>query len=151
MREQDMRWDPVSEVLEMDGLVPECVAIGARGDACGAGEKETAGGAEELSGSDVSGGHAEMEMNTVRIRHGEDEAVTIEISDEACRAYQRCEALADQDRYEDLHCEDCPLNLQITDTSLCGIPQVEELIRMRMKEIERNEKRQEENKNEIFD
>ena len=92
-----------------------------------------------------------MEMNTVRLKYGEDAAVTIEISDEACRRFFACEELADQDRYEDLHCEDCPLNLQITDTSLCGIPQVEELIRMRMKQIEGNEKRQEENKNEIFD
>ena len=146
-----MRRDPVSEVLEMDGLVPECVEDGVRGVAGGAGEKETAGGTEELSGSVVSGGYAEMEMNTVRLKYGEDAAVTIEISDEACRRFFACEELADQDRYEDLHCEDCPLKLQITDTSLCGIPQVEELIRMRMKQIEGNEKRQEENKNEIFD
>lgn len=146
-----MRRDPVSEVLEMDGLVPECVAVGMRGDAGGAGEKETAGGAEELSGSVVSGGYAEMEMNTVRLKYGEDAAVTIEISDEACRRFFACEELADQDRYEDLNCNDCPLNLQITDTSLCGIPQVEELIRMRMKQIEGNEKRQEESENEIFD
>lgn len=146
-----MRRDPVSEVLEMDGLVPECVELGMRGDACGAGEKETAGRAEEISGSVVLGGYAEMEMNTVRFRHGEDAAVTIEISDEACRRFVACEELADQDRFENLHCEDCPLGMNVGETSLCGIPQVEELIRMRMKEIERNEKRQEESGNEIFD
>lgn len=150
MREQDMRWDPVSEVLEMDGLVPECVAVGVRGVACGAGEKETAGGAEELSGSVVSGGYAEMEMNTVRISRPHAE-VKIAISDEACRRFVACEELANQDRYEDLNCNECPLGLQVGETSLCGIPQVEELIRMRMNEIERTEKRQEESGNEIFD
>ena len=88
-----------------------------------------------------------MEMNTVRIRHGEDAAVTIAISDEACRRFIECEELANQDRYEDLNCNECPLGLQVGETSLCGIPQVEELIRMRMNEIERTEKRQEEQKN----
>lgn len=47
-------------------------------------------------------------MNKARLSYGRDTAVTIEISDEACRAYQRCEALADQDRYEDMHCDECP-------------------------------------------
>lgn len=150
MRQQDMRWDPVSEVLEMDGLVPECVAVGMRGDACGAGEKETAGGAEGISGSVVSGGYEEMEMNTVRISRPHAE-VKIAISDEACRMFAACEELADQERYEDLNCDECPLGMQVGETSLCGIPQVEELIRMRMIEIERNEKRQEESGNEIFD
>lgn len=92
-----------------------------------------------------------MEMNTVRFRHGEDAAVTIEISDEACRRFFECEELADQERYEDLNCNECPLGLQAGETSLCGIPEVEELIRRRMNEIERNEKRQEESGNEIFD
>lgn len=108
MREQDMRRDPVSEMLEMDGLVPVSLAGGTCESSGGAGEKETAGGAEEISRSVVLGGYAEMEMNTVRFRHGEDAAVTIEISDKACRAYQRCEALEDQGRYEDMHCDECP-------------------------------------------
>ena len=87
-----------------------------------------------------------MEMNTVRISRPHAQ-VKIAISDEACRMFAACEELADQDRYEDLNCNECPLGLQVGDTSLCGIPEVEELIRMRMKEIEQNEKRQEESEN----
>ena len=90
-------------------------------------------------------------MNKARLSYGKDAAVTIEISDEACRRFLSCEELADQDRFEDLHCEDCPLRLEIGGLCLCDIPQVDELIRMRMSEIERNEKRQEESENEIFD
>ena len=85
-----------------------------------------------------------MGMNSVKLRYGKDAAVTIAISDEACRAYQRCKALADQDRFEDLHCDECPLGLDIGETSLCGIDSVAELIAMRLKEME-------EIKNEIFD
>ena len=85
-----------------------------------------------------------MGMNSGKLRYGKDAAVTIAISDEACRAYQRCKALADQDRFEDLHCDECPLGLDIGETSLCGIDSVAELIAMRLKEME-------EIKNEIFD
>lgn len=49
-----------------------------------------------------------MEMNTVRLTHGEDAAVTITISDEACRRFVACEEMANQDRYEDMHCDECP-------------------------------------------
>lgn len=77
-------------------------------------------------------------MNAVKLRYGKDTAVTIEISDEACRAYQRCEALADQDRLEDLHCEKCPLVLEIGGTTLCEIDSVIKLIEMRMKEMDEN-------------
>lgn len=54
-----------------------------------------------------------MGMNKARLSYGKDAAVTIEISDEACRRCFLCEELADQDRFEDLHCEDCPLGLEI--------------------------------------
>ena len=77
-----------------------------------------------------------MGMNKARLSYGKDAAVTIAISDEACRAYQRCEAIADQDRIEDLHCDECPLGLEIGGTSLCGIDSVADLIAMRLKEME---------------
>ena len=80
-------------------------------------------------------------MNTVKLRYGKDAAVTIAISDEACRAYQRCEALADQDRFEDLHCDECPLGLDIGGTSLCSIDSVADLIAMRLEEMEKDENR----------
>ena len=80
-------------------------------------------------------------MNTVKLRYGKDAAVTIAISDEACRAYQRCKALADQDRFEDLHCDECPLGLEIGETSLCEIDSVVKLIEMRLKEMEKDENR----------
>ena len=75
-------------------------------------------------------------MNKARLSYGNDAAVTIEISDEACRRFIECEELADQERYEDLNCDEYPLGLQVGETSLCGIPQVEELIRMRMQQLD---------------
>ena len=75
-------------------------------------------------------------MNTVKLRYGKDAAVTITISDEACRAYQRCEALENQERLEDLHCDECPLGLGIGETSLCGIDSVVKLIAMRLTEMD---------------
>ena len=87
MRQQDMRRDQIPEVLEMDGLVPECVAVGMRGYACGAGEKETAGGAEGIHKAIISRRDRRMEMNKARLSYGRDTAVTIEISDEACRRF----------------------------------------------------------------
>ena len=75
-------------------------------------------------------------MNKARLSYGKDAAVTIEISDEACRRCFLCEELADQDRFEDLHCEDCPLGLEIGGLCLCEIQQVQDLIEMRMKQLD---------------
>lgn len=80
-------------------------------------------------------------MNKTWFSYGKDARVTITISDEACRAYQRCKALADQERLEDLHCDECPLGLEIGETSLCGIDSVVKLIEMRLKEMEKEENR----------
>lgn len=80
-------------------------------------------------------------MNKTWFSYGKDARVTITISDEACRAYQRCEALADQERFEDMHCDECPLGLEIGETSLCEIDSVAELIAMRLKEMEKDENR----------
>lgn len=79
-----------------------------------------------------------MGMNTVKLRYGKDAAVTITISDKACRAYQRCVALADQGWYDDMRCDECPLGLEIGETSLCGIDSVAELIAMRLEEMDEN-------------
>ena len=77
-------------------------------------------------------------MNKTWFSYGKDARVTITISDEACRAYQRCEALADQDRIEDLHCDECPLGLKIGGTTLCEIDSVVKLIAMRLNEMDEN-------------
>lgn len=76
-----------------------------------------------------------MGTNKARLSYGKDAAVTIEISDEACRRFVACKELADQDRFEDLHCEDCPLSLEIVGLNLCEIQQVQDLIEMRMKQL----------------
>lgn len=77
-------------------------------------------------------------MNKARLSYGNDAAVTIEISDEACRRSFKCVELADQDRFEDLHCEHCPLGLEIGGTALCEIDSVVKLIEMRLKEMDEN-------------
>lgn len=75
-------------------------------------------------------------MNKARLCYGKDAAVTIEISDEACRIFTTCEELADQGLYEDIPCEECPLSLEIVGLRLCEIQQVRDLIEMRMKQLE---------------
>lgn len=77
-------------------------------------------------------------MNTVKLRHGKDTAVTIEISDEACRAYQRCKDLTEQERYEDIDCAHCPLDLKIGELSLCVTNSVSEMIETRLNEMDEN-------------
>ena len=47
-------------------------------------------------------------MNKTWFSYGKDARVTITISDKACLAYQRCEALENQERFEDMHCDECP-------------------------------------------
>lgn len=80
-------------------------------------------------------------MNKAWFSYEKDARVTITISDEACRAYQRCEAIADHDRYEDMHCDECPLGLKIGGTPLCEIDSVVKLIAMRLTEMEKDENR----------
>lgn len=75
-------------------------------------------------------------MNAAKLSYGKDAAVTIEISDEACRRFLSCEDLADNDQFEDIHCKDCPLSLEIVGLCLCEIQQVQDLIEMRMKQLE---------------